>query len=280
MNKKDFESILLSNKKIIDEGFNDFFDLSYNLYEPLTYAVRSGKRIRPNLFFETLKMLGKDIKDNDIKFALCLEMIHAYSLVHDDLPAMDNDDYRRGEYSCHKKFGEDIAILTGDALITEASHTLFEICKDDSTYIYPASLLMQMAGYKDMIYGQVLDIRSHENIDLDYLLLVYEKKTADLFRAAIVGAALASDNHFNENRAKDFKNLDQYASNLGLAFQIQDDLLEENYQDELNILNLISRNEAFNLLYDINKKAKENISHFNDNEFLLYLVDYLTNRNN
>ena len=80
MNKKDFEIIRLSNKKIIDEGFNDFFDLSYNLYEPLTYAVRSGKRIRPNLFFETLKMLGKDIKDNDIKFALCLEMI--LSLIH------------------------------------------------------------------------------------------------------------------------------------------------------------------------------------------------------
>lgn len=280
MNKKDFESTLLSNKKIIDENFNDFFDSSYNLYEPLNYAVKSGKRIRPNLFFETLKMLGKDVKDNDIKFALCLEMIHAYSLVHDDLPAMDNDDYRRGEYSCHKKFGEDIAILTGDALITEASHTLFEICKDNPIYIYPGSLLMQMAGYKDMIYGQVLDIGSNNNVDLDYILTVYEKKTADLFRAAIVGAALVVDNKFEENREKDFYNLDQYARSLGLAFQIQDDLLEENYEDELNILNLISRNEAFDLLYDINKKAKENISHFNDNEFLLYLVDYLTNRNN
>ena len=139
---------------------------------------------------------------------------------------------------------------------------------------------MQMAGYKDMIYGQVLDIRSNDNVNLDYILTVYEKKTADLFRAAIVGAALIVDNKFDKNREKEFYNLDQYASNLGLAFQIQDDLLEENYQDELNILNLISRNEAFDLLYDINKKAKENISHFNDNEFLLYLVDYLTNRNN
>ena len=280
MNKEDFERTLLSNKKIIDDKFTDFFNSSYNLHEALNYAIRSGKRIRPTLFFETLKMLDHEIKNEDIDFALSLEMIHAYSLVHDDLPAMDNDDYRRGELSSHKKFGEDIAILTGDGLITEASLTLFQICKDDPTYIYPSAFLMEMSGYQGMIDGQVLDIKAMSKVDLDYLLLVYEKKTADLFKAAILGAALVSDNNFEDNNAKAFNNLNQFATNLGLAFQIQDDLLEESYEDELNILNLINRNEAMDLLFDINKKAKENISHFNDNEFLLYLVDYLTNRNN
>lgn len=279
MNKKDFELILDNDKKIIDNNFASFFDQSYNLYQPLVYACQGGKRIRAALFFETLKMLGKDIDENATKFALALEMIHAYSLVHDDLPAMDNDDFRRGEPSLHKKFGEDIAILTGDALITEASRILFEICKKDPGYILSAHLLMEMASFKGMIYGQVLDIKAEENIDLDYLLLVYEKKTSDLFKAAILGAALAFANDFESRDPENFINLKQYSINLGLAFQIQDDLLEEDYENELNILNLMKKDQALKLLEDINRKAKENISKFSNNEFLLYLVDYLAVRN-
>lgn len=278
MNKKEFEEILASNKKIIDDNFKYVFDKSFYLYEPLLYACSGGKRIRSCLYLETLKMLGKEIDKNDIYFAISLEMIHAYSLVHDDLPAMDNDDFRRGLPSLHKKFGEDIGILTGDALITEASRILFDICKEDVSYIYPSSFLMEMAGYKGMIYGQVLDIKASKDVDLDYLLLVYEKKTSDLFLAAIIGAALTYDNHFESNNLQAFNNLKSYAINLGLAFQIQDDLLEESFEDELNILNIMSKDDAIKILDDVDTRAKEAISNFDDNDFLTYLVYYLRNR--
>ena len=116
MNKEDFLKKLDDNKKIIEKKISTYYDKDYKLAEALFYAMDSGKRIRANLYFETLKMLDHQISELDVDFALAIEMVHAYSLVHDDLPAMDNDDFRRGKPSMHKKFGEDIAILAGDAL--------------------------------------------------------------------------------------------------------------------------------------------------------------------
>ena len=273
MNNTEFKEILEKNKNLIDSLVNEIFDKSYSLYEPLVYALDSGKRIRANLYLETLRMLGKSPNTDDILFALGLEMIHAYSLVHDDLPAMDDDDLRRGKASLHIKFGEDIAILTGDALLNEASSLLFDLSIKNSSYIRASKYVFEHTGYKGMVEGQVLDLRRDKIYDKSYLLNVYDKKTADLFKASIVSAGLVC-NLTDEKLDK----LCDYAYNLGLAYQIQDDLLEDAYKDELNILNIMNNDEARELLDKINLFAKNTIKEFSDNDFLLYLIDYLSVR--
>lgn len=273
MNKEDFLKKLDDNKKIIEKKISTYYDKDYKLAEALFYAMDSGKRIRANLYFETLKMLDHQISELDVDFALAIEMVHAYSLVHDDLPAMDNDDFRRGKPSMHKKFGEDIAILAGDALLNEASFLIFDIANKNPTYIKAGRYLFNHTGYKGMIDGQVLDLRHPKTYDIDYLLNVYDKKTSDLFKACIVSAALIS-----QVDEKATKILEDYAYNLGLAYQIQDDLLENTYKDELNILNVMVKTDAIYLLDIINAKARENILQFKKNDFLLFLVDYLSVR--
>ena len=273
MNKEDFLKKLDDNKKIIEKKISTYYDKDYKLAEALFYAMDSGKRIRANLYFETLKMLDHQISELDVDFALAIEMVHAYSLVHDDLPAMDNDDFRRGKPSMHKKFGEDIAILAGDALLNEASFLIFDIANKNPTYIKAGRYLFNHTGYKGMIDGQVLDLRYPKTYDKDYLLNVYDKKTSDLFKACIVSAALIS-----QVDEKATKILEDYAYNLGLAYQIQDDLLENTYKDELNILNVMVKTDAIYLLDIINAKARENILQFKKNDFLLFLVDYLSVR--
>lgn len=273
MNKEFFLKNLEENKYLVETRFKDYFDKNYSLAEPLFYALDAGKRIRANLYFETLKMLGKEITSLDIDYALALEMIHAYSLVHDDLPAMDDDDIRRGKPSLHIKFGEDKAILVGDALLNEAISIILFLATSNSLYAKAGKYLFDHTGYKGMIEGQVLDLRRPKTYDKDYLLNVYDKKTSDLFKASIISAAIVS-NASNE----ELEFLESYAYNLGLAYQIQDDLLEDTYIDELNILNIIKETDAIALLNDINEDAKKSIYKFNDNDFLLFLVDYLSVR--
>lgn len=273
MNKEIFEKTLTSNKNLIDQKAITYFDENYRMADALTYAMDSGKRIRANLYFESLKLFDKEITVEDIDFALALEMVHAYSLVHDDLPAMDNDDMRRGKPSLHKKFGEDIAILSGDALLNEASYLIFDLACKKPIYSEAGKYLFNHSGYKGMIEGQVLDLRCPEAYDKDYLLNVYDKKTSDLFKASIICAAIVCGCS-NEG----IKKLEEYANNLGLAYQIQDDLLEETYADELNILNVLEKTAAIELLDEINQKARTAISNFANNDFLLFLIDYLSVR--
>ncbi|MFO3664674.1 polyprenyl synthetase family protein [Anaerococcus sp. ENR0831] len=273
MNNEIFEKTLTSNKNLIDQKAKTYFDNNYRISHALSYAMDSGKRIRANLYLESLKLFDKEITETDIDFALALEMVHAYSLVHDDLPAMDDDDMRRGKPSLHKKFGEDIAILSGDALLNEASSLIFNLACKNPMYAEAGKYLFDHSGYKGMIEGQVLDLRCPEAYDKDYLLNVYDKKTSDLFKASIICAAIVCGCS-NEG----IKKLEEYAYNLGLAYQIQDDLLEETYTDELNILNVLEKNAAIELLNQINQKAKTAISNFTNNDFLLFLIDYLSVR--
>lgn len=273
MNRDLFILRLDENKMICDRAFASYFKGDFKLIEPMVYATDSGKRIRATLYFETLRMLDKDISEDDILFALAIEMIHAYSLVHDDLPAMDNDQMRRGKPTVHAKYGEDIGILTGDALLNEAARLLFALSLRNSKYLKASEYLFRAAGHEGMIDGQVLDLNQPKVVDLSYVFDVYSKKTAALFRAAVVGAA------FVAGAGEDaLKALEDFAENLGLAFQIQDDLLEESYGDELNILNVTNRPTAMNLLDKCNDEARKNISAMADNDFLLYIIDYLTNR--
>lgn len=273
MNKESFLKILEENKILVETRAYDYFDKDYSLAEALLYAMDAGKRIRANLYFETIKMFGKKISNQDIDFALALEMVHAYSLVHDDLPAMDDDDMRRGKASLHIKFGEDKAILVGDALLNEAASIIFSLATSNSLYAKAGKYLFDHTGYKGMIEGQVLDLRRPETYEKDYLLNVYDKKTSDLFKAAIISGAIVS-----KASNEEIKILEDYAYKLGLAYQIQDDLLEDTYKDELNILNIMQKTDAIDLLDAINKDAKVNILKFSNNDFLLLLVDYLSVR--
>ena len=186
---------------------------------------------------------------------------------------MDNDDYRRGKESVHKKFGEDIGILTGDALLNEAAIILFNLANDNPSYLRVGSYILERASRFGMIEGQVMDLRRDNNYDLAYLLDVYNKKTSDLFKASTVSAAIVTGQESSK-----IQKLENFAKNLGLAFQIQDDLLEDKFEDELNILNVMEKDDAIKLLGEINSKSKDAIKDFPNNEILLYLIDYLSSR--
>lgn len=275
MNKEVFDEILINDKKLIDKAMEKKFEDDNPLKEALIYASDSGKRIRPVVFLETIKMLlGEEaIDEKIIDLALSLEMVHAYSLVHDDMPCMDNDDYRRGKLTVHKKFGEDLAVLVGDSLLSFAFENVLDLSIYDQRFLLPGKYLARACGKDGMIKGQVFDIKAKKSADLSYVLDVYKNKTARLFMAALVMAGL-----YAKVSDKKIKKLEDYAYYLGLSFQLQDDILDKYDEIELNILSCISMDEAKKLLLDFNKKAKENIKDFKDNDFHIYLIDYLTER--
>lgn len=204
------------------------------LYEATEYILFSGgKRIRPFLMVESFKIFADDMEDI-INYALALEMIHTYSLVHDDLPAMDNDDYRRGKLTVHKAFGEDIAILVGDHLLNLAYETMSQdlsksmTIEDFKNKNRALSEIAYYAGAKGMIGGQVLDMEIEKRNDRVDILGMYELKTAGLFKAATsTGPIIAGADAVYVDKMREFGRL------LGLAYQIQDDILD--YEEDLEI---------------------------------------------
>lgn len=190
-----------------------------------------GKRLRPMMMHLTSEMLGLDPEtDSDVKyFAATLEMIHTYSLIHDDLPAMDNDDLRRGKPTCHVVYGEGIATLAGDLLLNTAMERLFAISEKKPGYIYAASAMAKNAGLYGMIGGQSIDIDSTEKkISIDLLIELQEKKTGALIEASIVTPYYVAKQMSRAQSATDEIAVDlrKLASHIGLAFQIRDDILD------------------------------------------------------
>ena len=199
------------------------------LAEACNYSIRAGgKRLRPMLLLETNRLFhGKMVPEAEC-LAAAIEMVHTYSLVHDDLPAMDNDELRRGLPTTHKKFGEAIGILAGDALLTAAMQTAmlaFRNSADPHIVSWSVKTLFDKAGMDGMIGGQVVDVlaeKREESLDRGKLDFIYEKKTGALIEAAMmIGCWLAP-----ESRKKDLLIIEQVASKIGLAFQIQDDILD------------------------------------------------------
>ncbi|PTK67383.1 polyprenyl synthetase family protein [Staphylococcus borealis] len=202
--------------------------LNTNLEESMQYSLNAGgKRIRPLLVFLTLDVLNQDyIKGKQT--ALALEMIHTYSLIHDDLPPMDNDDYRRGKLTNHKVYGEWKAILAGDALLTKA----FEIVADDDLIepevkVKVLSRLAHNSGHLGMVGGQTLDMQSEDKpVDLETLEQIHKAKTGALLKFAILSAADIAKVDQSTSQL-----LESFSDHLGLMFQIKDDLLDV-YGDE------------------------------------------------
>lgn len=192
------------------------------LGESMRYSLlNGGKRIRPVLALACADVLGLPLEEI-LPFALALEMIHTYSLIHDDLPAMDNDDFRRGKPSCHKQFGEANAILAGDGLLNEAYAICFEQCKKGEKYVHAASFLNECAGVYGMIAGQSADIlftASDKEVSEEELSYIYAHKTGKLLLAPVAIASILSDH-------KSYLPLESFGKLLGRLFQMTDDILD------------------------------------------------------
>ena len=190
------------------------------LRDSMRYSLLSGgKRIRPVLFYSALELFGGNPQEEGL-FALALECIHTYSLIHDDLPAMDNDDYRRGNPSNHKVFGEANAILAGDALLSEACSLLFSAAQKSGRHLRAAAFLMDAAGARGMVAGQSADLLyTGKNAGEEELRFIYEHKTGKLIAAPIVIAAILT--------GADERIAEEFGGELGILFQLTDDLLDE-----------------------------------------------------
>ena len=192
------------------------------LFEAMRYSLLAGgKRLRPIFVFDFCRMCGGNWKDA-VPFAAAIEMIHTYSLIHDDLPCMDNDDYRRGRLTNHKVYGEAIAVLAGDALLTAAFRFVASAPFSAEIRIRAVEVLSACAGELGMVGGQVLDMKSEDRqCTKQEVLDIQSRKTGALFRAACMLGVLAAN---GEDRK--LKAADDFAANFGLAFQIRDDVLD------------------------------------------------------
>lgn len=195
------------------------------LNEAMRYSLMAGgKRLRPVLALAVCDIL-KGSRETVLPFACAIELIHTYSLIHDDLPAMDNDDFRRGKPTNHKVFGEAMAILAGDALLNLAHEIMLEELisgTDMEAKARAAALISQAAGSRGMIAGQVVDIKSEgQTIPFERLCYMHEKKTGALIKASIMASAELCGADECQSKA-----LSLYADKIGLAFQIKDDLLD------------------------------------------------------
>ena len=257
------------------------------LYEAMFYSLfAGGKRLRPVLAFEFCRMCGKDWRAA-APFAAAIEMVHTYSLIHDDLPCMDNDDYRRGRLTNHKIFGEGMAVLAGDALLTDAfmvaSKARLAKPEDMATAI---GLLAECAGSPGMVGGQVLDIMSQEReLSEQEVLDIQSRKTGALINAACALGAIAGG-----ASEEQFEAACQFAAGLGLAFQIRDDMLDViGTQSELGkATGMDGEKNTFVRLYGLEKceelvkkytdYAISALSVFEDTEYITALAHSLTTR--
>jgi geranylgeranyl diphosphate synthase type II len=294
----EFRKRLSDYQLYINDKFKVINDRSLNqhvlyLNNSINYSFLStGKRIRPIMNIIFYEAFGGS-KDDIVKFSSAIEMIHTYSLIHDDLPAIDDDVLRRNRATSHIKFNEATAILTGDALLNQAYETLFDYLDDNfsENILKACKYLANCAGKNGMIIGQVADVElAMDNETLENLEFINEHKTGKMIEASIVTAGLIA----NQDE-KVIKLLEEYSKNLGLAFQLKDDLLEveadektlgksidsdfrndkktyikfmgiEKTRNKLKFL----KNRSFELLDELNIKDK----------FIYELTDFVFNRKN
>ena len=292
-----FKNYLDEHKKLIESSIDSYLaELTYPevIAEGMKYAIlNGGKRLRPILLFMTLDILGKD-KTKGIASGVGIEMIHSYSLVHDDLPALDNDDFRRGKLTTHKKFGEAEGILIGDALLTHA----FYILTARNSHLAPeqiveiVKLTSSYAGINGMIGGQMMDIASEgKRIDIETLKYIHSNKTGKLIKLPVeIGCVIG------EATPEEKETLIKFSELIGLAFQIKDDILDiegdfltlgkpvgsDQELEKSTYPALIGLNESKELLKNTIEEAKSIlIERFGEEKsaILLKLADYIGNRN-
>ena len=262
------------------------------IFEAMNYSLSSGgKRLRPILTLESAKIIGGDVKEV-IPFCVAIEMIHTYSLIHDDLPAMDNDDYRRGNLTNHKVYGEGMAILAGDGLLTYA----FQLMTENKTAtpqhkIEAIQCVATAAGPEGMVGGQAFDMLSEDkHIPLEELKVLHSGKTGALFNASVELGLILGNADTTTRKA-----LMEYANCLGLLFQITDDILDvtgtieelgktpgsDIRQHKSTYVSLLGLEEAKNQAYLVGKQAHGALNSVSyDTSILAALINYLLERTN
>ena len=289
---------LEEKKKIVEDSLIELLANYRNKYpeklaEAMEYAVMNGgKRIRPVLMYMICDLFEKNNckSYNKIKeIANALEFIHCYSLVHDDLPSMDNDDYRRGKLTVHKKYNEAIGVLVGDVLLTEAFGIIANSKSlGDKNKVEIISKLSEYAGFFGMVGGQFVDMESeNKKVEIDTLKYIHAHKTGKLLTAAIELPMIALDVE-SEKREK----MVEYSKLLGIAFQIKDDILdiEGNFEEigkksndvqneKTTYPSIFGLEKSKKLLQEYLEKAKKIIEdEFEGNQLFLELTDYFGNR--
>lgn len=293
----DFKNDLKEKKILFEQSLESFMPneqgLCKTLYEAMNYSLRAGgKRLRPILLLETYKLFGGEDKESIMPFAAAIEMIHTYSLIHDDLPAMDDDDLRRGKPTNHKVYGEGLAVLAGDGLLNEAFEIMTKASlklDDKQSALEAMNHICEGSGTKGMIAGQVVDLESeNKDINIDVLKYIHKNKTGKLIlKPMLAGAVLAGANK------EEINNITTYAKNIGQAFQVMDDILDiigdqeklgknigSDYENsKATYPSLFGLEKSKEIAYELIKNAKLSLKKLNkDDEFLLNLADYIVNR--
>lgn len=266
--------------------FTDESQPQRSLFEAMRYSLLAGgKRLRPVFVLEFCRLCGGDWQ-KALPFAAAIEMVHTYSLIHDDLPCMDNDDYRRGRLTNHKVFGEAEAVLAGDALLTAAFDTIACAEADSDVLVKEVQILASSAGEKGMVGGQVLDMEGEQKkLDEQGIFDIHIRKTGALISAACrMGCAAAKATEEQMEAAR------TYAEAIGLAFQIRDDMLDVigDAKKLGKAVHVDGSKNTFVSLYGLeacakrieqeNKKALEALSVFPDHAFLTDLTNRLASR--
>ena len=264
--------------------------LQSSVADAMNYSLEAGgKRIRPVLVLAFCHMCGGDYRKAAAP-AAAIEMIHTFSLIHDDLPCMDNDDFRRGKPSCHKKFGEACAVLAGDALAIRPFQFFAESELNDSMKIKLIAELACSSGAEGMIGGQIIDMENEQRstVNGENLRMMYALKTGRLIKTSCVMGCIAA-----EASDEQVKNAEEYAHCLGLAFQIIDDILDvtgdeaalgkpigsDAEENKTTFVTLYGIENAREEAVKLTDKAMKILGRFDNNEFLIELTKYLLDRN-
>ena len=291
------ESFVRKNQIRIEEKLSRYIPPSFfgidSLQQAMLYSLfAGGKRLRPLLIYATGKALRAKINTLDIP-AMAIECLHTFSLIHDDLPCMDNADLRRGKPTCHKQFGEAMAVLAGDALQTLAFEILAEAPSSLNAQqrLKMIALLAKASGYQGMALGQVCDMQQSKTPSLDFVRHLYQAKTGDLIKASVQMAVIAS----GCQSKRIFTHLSDFADCLGLAFQIQDDILDieseasslgkdtkiDEKLDKKTIPSLIGLQAAKNEVISLHQQAFTHLSQIQlQNSILAHLANLILFRKN
>ncbi len=286
---------LKERQEVVDAVIESYLsELKYPsiIADGMRYSVlNGGKRLRPILLMMCLELLGKDMS-HGMPTAVAIELIHSYSLVHDDLPALDDDDYRRGQLTTHKKYGEAEAILIGDALLTHAFSILSKKNKNISAekIVKLIELTSEYAGINGMIGGQMVDLESeNKRIELPVLQYIHTHKTGMMLRLPVEAACIIS-----EVDKESYDALLEYSELIGLAFQIKDDILDiegdfetigkavgsDEKLQKSTYPSLFGLERTKEILYEKTERAKDLIrdKFGDDGKHLIQLADFIANR--
>ena len=262
-----------------DSQFINYTEKLKSFYESVTYSLSGGgKRFRPVLCLATSDLFAPNPSQANynkvLPLALAVEMIHTYSLIHDDLPCMDNDDERRGKPTNHKVYGESTALLAGDALLTEAFRVLSENSVEPKNTLKVINLLTECAGTLGMIGGQYVDLSTQKNkVSVEELSQMQINKTGALMRASIVGSAILCDASPTQIKA-----LEEYSRYIGLNFQIADDILDKDKNELGSFVGVLGLEKSKEILENLTQKSLDVLKNFENADFLNSLSQFNSKR--